>query len=103
MGEEKPLVERFSQEIRRIFLGWNERHTKLESLDHITNKEVAPLNVFGTLVIFRVVREVARGLVVRGEFGWAGDGIAINAANELAEVYHIFGGLRKGNDLGLAR
>ena len=103
MGEEKPLVERFSQEIRRIFLGWNERDTKLESLDHIADKEVAPLDVLGTLVILRVVREVARGLVVRGEFGWAGDGIAINAANELAEVYHIFGGLRKGNDLGLAR
>ena len=62
MGEEKPLVERFSQEVRRILLGRNERHTKLESLDHIANKEVAPLNVFGTLVIFRVVREVACGL-----------------------------------------
>ena len=46
MGEEKPLVERFSQEIRRIFLGWNERDTKLESLDHIADKEVAPLDVF---------------------------------------------------------
>ena len=33
MGEEKPLVERFSQEVRWILLGRNERHTKLESLN----------------------------------------------------------------------
>ena len=74
MGEEEPLVERLSQEVRRILLGRNERHTKLESLNHIANVEMAPLNALGTLVILRVVGEVARGLIVRGELGWAGDG-----------------------------
>ena len=48
MGEEEPLVERLSQEVRRILLGRNERHTKLESLNHIPDVEMAPLYVLST-------------------------------------------------------
>ena len=58
-------------------LGRNERHTKLESLNHITNVEMAPLYVLGTLVILRIIGEVARSLIVRCKLGWAGDSIIV--------------------------
>ena len=43
------------------------RHGELKLFDHVSDEEVAPLNMLCTVMVLRVVRKVTRGLVVRAE------------------------------------
>ena len=85
--------------------GW---HLDLERLDHVTDEEllevvaeVATLDVFHSVVVLRVVRDVARALAVRGELGWSVLGRA-KPTHELAQVDHVLQSLGECNDLCLA-
>jgi hypothetical protein len=84
--------------------GW---HLDLERLDHVTDEEllevvaeVATLDVFHSVVVLRVVRDVARALAVRGELGWSVLGRA-KPTHELAQVDHVLKSLGECNDLCL--
>jgi hypothetical protein len=86
--------------------GW---HLDLERLDHVTDEEllevvaeVATLDVFHSVVVLRVVRDVARALAVRGELGWSVLGRA-KPTHELAQVDHVLKSLGECNDLCLPR
>eukprot|EP00965_Chrysotila_dentata_P106834 3529486-Pleurochrysis_carterae.AAC.1 len=62
---------------------------------------MAPVDVLGPLVMFRVVREVNRGLVVHGQRSRRGAGES-QISEEGSEVHRLLGGLAGSHDFGLA-
>ena len=63
-AEERLGVERLREEVGDVVRGADEGHLELEGLDHVAHEEVAARDVLGLVVVLRVVREVARCLVV---------------------------------------
>eukprot|EP00965_Chrysotila_dentata_P057526 1908212-Pleurochrysis_carterae.AAC.1 len=66
------------------------------------DKEVAPVDVLGTLVVFRVVRQVDGRLIVHGECRRF-VGCEPKICEERAKIYCFFCGFRCGYDFGFAR
>mmetsp|Transcript_63049 Transcript_63049/g.140429 ORF Transcript_63049/g.140429 Transcript_63049/m.140429 type:complete len:375 (-) Transcript_63049:181-1305(-) len=102
-GAEGFGFERLGEEVRPVVGRANERDVDLELLHHITNEEVAALDVLCLVVMLRVVGQRPSSHVVGGEVGRAGDVAVVDAAEKLAHVHDILGGLRERHDLSFAR
>eukprot|EP00965_Chrysotila_dentata_P013562 449772-Pleurochrysis_carterae.AAC.1 len=63
---------------------------------------MAPVDVFGALVVFWIVRKVNGGLVVQGKRCRPVAAVA-QVSEKCPEVYGLFGGLAGCHDLCLAR
>ena len=61
------MSQSLGEDVRDILLGRNVRDSDLHVLDALTDEEVTPSDVFGALVVLRVIREVARTRVVHAE------------------------------------
>ena len=57
-------VQLLGEHVTYVIIRPNERHHELHGLDHVPNVEVPTLNIFRAFVVLRVVREIARCLVV---------------------------------------
>eukprot|EP00965_Chrysotila_dentata_P261616 6214316-Pleurochrysis_carterae.AAC.1 len=66
------------------------------------HKEVAPVDVFRTLLVFRVIREVNRRLVVHEESGWFCGGQA-EIGKERAQIDSFLGRFGGCDNFRLAR
>ena len=79
-AEEVLRVQRLSEEVGKVVVRVDERHAKPMVLDALADVEVAPVDVLGLRVVFGVLCEVARRLVVEAQV----DGRAVVPV-ELAE------------------
>ena len=61
-------IQGFGEEVSEVVGSGHMRHGELKLLDHVSDEEVAPLNMLRTVMVLRVIRKVTRGLVVRAEF-----------------------------------
>ena len=61
-------IQGFGEEVSEVVGSGHMQHGELKLLDHVSDEEVAPLNMLRTVMVLRVVRKVTRGLVVRAEF-----------------------------------
>ena len=75
-GEEDTRWQGLREEVRQVVSGADERHVHLQVLDELANEEVPPSDVFGTLVMLRVVGQIDGRLVVDEQV----DGTAIVSA-----------------------
>ena len=53
-----------SEEVGKVVGGADIRHLEFERLDHVTDKEMAPLHMLHAVVVFRVIGHVTRTLRV---------------------------------------
>ena len=53
-----------SEEVSEVVRSAHKGHLNLVRLNHVTHKEVASLDVFRSLVMLRIIRQVNGGLVV---------------------------------------
>ena len=80
----------------------HERHDDALLLNQLADEEVAPFDVLDPVMVLRVVREVARARVVRGELGW-GPRREPQLREEVGKEDCLLRGLAERHDLGLAR
>ena len=64
-SEEGLGVERLREEVGQVVVRGDEGHTQLVLLDALAHVEVSTSDVLRLRMVLRVVREVARGLVVQ--------------------------------------
>eukprot|EP00965_Chrysotila_dentata_P029614 984601-Pleurochrysis_carterae.AAC.1 len=99
--EEQARRERFREEIRKIVSAANKRDGDVEGFHSLAYKEMAPVDVLGPLMVFRIVCEVDRGLVVHSQRSRRGARES-QISEEGSEVYRLLGSLAGSHDLGLA-
>jgi hypothetical protein len=100
--EEVLARERLREEVGQVGVSAYERHDDALILNQLADEEVAPFDVLDPVMVLRVVREVARACVVRGELGW-GPRREPQLREEVGEEDCLLRGLAERHDLGLAR
>lgn len=65
--EERSSGQRFSKNVSHISRGRHERHSENMIFHQVTNVKVAPLDVFNTFVMLRIIRKLLRRRIIRRE------------------------------------
>ena len=84
--EPRRARERLRKEVAHIAFALDPGDANLELLHHVAHEEVTPLDVLHATVVFGIVGDVARALVVGADLRGTVDGAGVEVGDQTAEV-----------------
>ena len=98
-SEESLRRKMLCEEVSQIVVGTDKGNANGVVFDCFANEKVAALDMFGTIVMLRIIGQIAGRGVVAGQSKWTGSR-RIDFITKFLKIDAVFGGFSECDDLG---